>query len=195
VQDYVIQYIKDFFSGFGDYLDDKAKDMAVAFLEWRSEGIPQFSYDENGNPYLTPEEAEKLIYMLPVAGLEVQEEKILASIIGKGTVKYGPMNKGPLPDAIAKTFRSNTYIKLVTQEEITLYRVYGGKAGEMSSFWTRTKPQGPLQATIDNALDQNWGNTATNISTIKVPKGTTIYDGFAAGQRGLVGWWRQSSIY
>jgi hypothetical protein len=101
--------------------------------------------------------------------------------------RYNPINKGPLPDAVAKTFRSSTYSKVVTQQETTLYRVYGGKAGEIGGYWTRTKPQGPLQAVIDSALDQNWGNTATEMSTIIVPKGTTIYEGAAAAQRGLVG--------
>jgi filamentous hemagglutinin len=47
--------------------------------------------------------------------------------------------------------------------------------------------QQPLQSVIDSALDQSWGNTATNISTIKVPEGTTIYQGYAAQQGGLVG--------
>lgn len=97
------------------------------------------------------------------------------------------MNKGLLTDAIANTFRSGTYTKVVTQEETTLYRVYSGKAGELGSYWTRIKPQGPLQSTIDSALDQNLGNTATNVSTIKVPKEMTIYEGTAAEQRGLVG--------
>lgn len=97
------------------------------------------------------------------------------------------MNKGPLPDAVANTFRSGTYTEVVTQGETTLYRVYGGKAGELGSYWTTTKPQGPLQSTIDSALEQNWGNTATNVATIKVPKGMTIYQGAAAPQGGLVG--------
>lgn len=97
------------------------------------------------------------------------------------------MNEGPLPEAIANTFRSGTYTEIVTQEETTLYRVYGGKAGQLGSYWTTTKPQGPVQSIIDSALDQSWGNTATNVVTINVPKGTTIYQGFAAPQGGLVG--------
>ena len=100
---------------------------------------------------------------------------------------FGPINKGPLPDAVANTFRSGTYSEIVTQGEITLYRAYGGKAGKLGNYWTTTKPKGSLQSIIDSALDQNWGNTATNISTIKVPKGTTIYQGYAAQQGSLVG--------
>jgi hypothetical protein len=61
------------------------------------------------------------------------------------------------------TFRSGTYTRYVTQVETILYRVYGGKVGELGSYWTRTKPQGPLQSVIDSALDQKWGNNATQV--------------------------------
>ena len=108
------------------------------------------------------------------------------SVGGPGNT-YNPINKGPLPDKVANTFRSGTYTEVVTQGDTTLYRVYGGKAGELGPYWTTTKPQGPLQSVIDSALDQNWGNTATNVTTIKVPQGTTIYQGYAASQGGLVG--------
>lgn len=97
------------------------------------------------------------------------------------------MNKGPLSESIANTFRSGTYTKIVTQEETVLYRVYGGKAGQLGSYWTTTKPQGSIQSIIDSALNPNWGNNATKAVSINVPKGTTIYQGFAAPQGGLVG--------
>ena len=76
---------------------------------------------------------------------------------------------------------------MVTQETTTLYRAYGGKADEVGSYWTRTTPTGPLQTKIDSALLPKWGNTAENASRITVPKGTTIYDGFAAPQGNLLG--------
>lgn len=114
--------------------------------------------------------------MVVVVGNSYHHLKGCYSFTPKGAGKaFGAMNKGPLPDAVANTFRSGTYIEVVTQGETTLYRVYGGKAGEIGSYWTTTKPQGPLQSVVDSALDQSWGNTATNILTIKVPKGTTIY--------------------
>jgi filamentous hemagglutinin len=31
-------------------------------------------------------------------------------------------------------------------------------------------------------LNPQWGNTATKITTVKIPKGTTIYEGFAEQQ-------------
>lgn len=54
----------------------------------------------------------------------------------------------------------------------------------MGQYWTTIKPLGPLQAQIDLALKPEWGNTATQITTIKVPAGQTIYQGAAASQGG-----------
>lgn len=88
---------------------------------------------------------------------------------------------------MAATFRGGSYTQLVVQEATTLCRAYGGKAGELGSYWTRTPPSDPLQSLIDSALLSKWGNTAENISTITVPKGTTISEGFAAPQGSLMG--------
>jgi hypothetical protein len=104
-----------------------------------------------------------------------------------GGVRFGPLNRGPLPDKVADTFRSGSYTGTTISETTTLYRVHGGTAGELGQFWTRTPPAGPLQSQIDLALNPAWGNTATQVTTIRVPAGTTIFEGFAAGQGGLVG--------
>lgn len=39
-----------------------------------------------------------------------------------------------------------------------------------------------MQSQMDLALNPKWGNTATNISTVTVSKGTMIYEGTAASQ-------------
>ena len=101
--------------------------------------------------------------------------------------KFSPANPGPLPEAIAKTFRGASYSEKVADGSMTLYRAYGGKAGELGNYWTRTKPTGPLQSTIDSALDPAWGNTAENVSSITIPKGTKFYEGAVAPQGNLVG--------
>ena len=90
-------------------------------------------------------------------------------------------------EAVAGTFRGGSYTQAVTQEATTLYRAYGGSAGEFGSYWSRTAPTGPLQARIDSALLPQWGNTAEKVSTMTVPRGTTIYEGFAALQGNLMG--------
>lgn len=109
-----------------------------------------------------------------------------AASIG-GAVRYGPTNPGPLSEAVANTFRGGSYTATTLAEETTLYRIYGGSAGPMGSYWTRAAPTGPLQAQLDLALIPSWGNTATKVSTIRVPAGSTIYEGFAAPQATGVG--------
>ena len=104
-----------------------------------------------------------------------------------GLVQHGPLNPGPLPEAVANTFRGGSYTANTVSEVTTLYRVYGGRAMQIGGYWTRTKPAGPVQAIIDSALNPQWGNPATNVAVIRVPAGTTIYEGTAAAQGGLVG--------
>ena len=111
----------------------------------------------------------------------------MRSASAEAAIRYGPMSAGPLPAAISNTFRSASYAEITLSEVTTLYRVYGGTAGQMGAFWTRTAPSGPLQSTIDLALNPQWGNTATKIARIQVPAGTTIFEGTAATQGGLLG--------
>jgi RHS repeat-associated protein len=110
-----------------------------------------------------------------------------ASNTAGSIVRYGPMNPGPLPDSVTNTFRSGSYTANTLSQPTTLYRVHGGSAGPLGNFWTRTPPAGPLQAKIDLAIRPEWGNTATQVTRITVPPGTTIFEGAAASQGGLVG--------
>ena len=107
---------------------------------------------------------------------------VVATGVAAKAVRYGPHNPGPLNDAIASTFRSSSYTMTDLSEATTLYRVYGGQAGELGSYWTRTRPAGPLQSQLDSALNPAWGNSATSVATARVPAGTTIYEGAAASQ-------------
>ncbi len=113
----------------------------------------------------------------------------IGSVAAESTaVRWGPATgAGPLGSDIAATFRGASYTQTVTTEATTLYRAYGGTAGEIGGFWTRTAPTGSLQFRIDAALAPQWGNTAELISTIRVPSGTIIFEGFAAPQGSLLG--------
>jgi hypothetical protein len=93
---------------------------------------------------------------------------------------------GPLGAEIANTFRSATYVERTLDEPLTLYRVYGVKSGKLGSYWTTTKPSGGLQSQLDLALLTEWGGVPAKTATIKVPKGTTIFEGVAAPQTGKV---------
>lgn len=104
-----------------------------------------------------------------------------------GVIRHGPLNPGPLADDVAGTFRTGTYNAVTSAEPTTLYRVYSDPARQLGPYWTRTRPTGPVQSIIDNALYPAWGNRATSWTQIRVPGGTTFYEGAAAAQRGLVG--------
>jgi hypothetical protein len=104
------------------------------------------------------------------------------------STRWGPATgQGPLSQDVVSTFRSGSYTETAATEATTLYRTYGGNSGALGSYWTRTQPSGALQSQIDSALNPAWGNTATKISTIQVPSGTTIFEGAAASQGGLLG--------
>jgi hypothetical protein len=92
-----------------------------------------------------------------------------------------------LDDSVAASFRSASYTEVISEEPILLYRVYGGSAGKIGSYWTDIKPSGPLQSQLDSALAPQWGNTAQNVVTIEVPAGTKMYKGYAAPQSTGVG--------
>jgi hypothetical protein len=105
-----------------------------------------------------------------------------ADLVAPSATRFGPANPGPLDDSVAATFRSASYDEVVLSQDTLLYRVYGGQAGPIGGYWSRTPPSGPMQAQIDLALNPQWGNLATDVATIRVPAGTTIYEGAAAAQ-------------
>ena len=43
-------------------------------------------------------------------------------------IRWGPLNGGPLSDAVTSTFRGGSYTESVLSGETTLYRSYGGNA-------------------------------------------------------------------
>ena len=100
----------------------------------------------------------------------------------KDSIKWTAVNgPGPLGEKVAGTFRRGTYVESVLAQDITIYRVYGGAAGELRNYWTYVPPAGPFQSKIDGALA--WGNSAEHIVAVKVPAGTTIYEGVTAPQK------------
>jgi hypothetical protein len=128
---------------------------------------------------------EALSPNLPTYGY-VWVDDSLSNISGSRKA-FGPTNEGPLKLDVANTFRGGAYTEIQLSDDLHIYRVYGGSAGEIGHYWTTQQPQGPLQSVIDSALDQSWGNTATEVSIALVPKGTSIYIGYAEHQGGLVG--------
>lgn len=103
-----------------------------------------------------------------------------------GSTAWNPTNgPGPLGSQVASTFRSGTYTERTLSDPLVVYHTYGGTSGPLSSYWTRTSPTGPLQSRLDSALLSEWGNTATRVTRIRIPAGTTVFEGFAGPQRGV----------
>ncbi len=109
-------------------------------------------------------------------------------VVSAAVKHWNPLNgPGPLALRDALSFRSATYTAHFLQEPTILHRSYSDSAKALGSYWSRTKPSGPLQSTMDNALKSSWGNRATHTLTIKAPPGTLVYEGVVAPQGGLLG--------
>lgn len=112
----------------------------------------------------------------------------LSKVIKGKMVRYGPLKSGPLHkikvgnQTVADTFRSSSYFETVLEEPLKVYRVYGGEAGELGSYWSRVKPTGPGQATLDAALLPNFRNSAQKVAEVTIPAGTKIFEGVASPQ-------------
>ena len=108
-------------------------------------------------------------------------------LVHNSCFQHSPISGGPLPTEISRLFRGGSYVETRLSEPVVLFRVHGGTAGPVGAWWSRQSAAGPLQAQIDLALLPQWGNTAQRVTRIEVPAGTTIFEGFAEAQGGLVG--------
>ncbi|MDQ0217381.1 transposase [Peribacillus cavernae] len=118
---------------------------------------------------------------------------------GKTNYTYNMIeNPGPLTEinpGAASTFRSGMYNVKILESETILYR--SGKAGggknALGQYFTR-EPGTRIQGRLDSAVKAQWIDPKTGVLTglspldtvyaIKIPKGTTIYEGPAGNQGG-----------
>jgi hypothetical protein len=97
----------------------------------------------------------------------------------------GPLSR--LPRSVVahdptSTFRGSQYLVRTTDQPVTLYRVFTEGGFERGQYWTTVPPAGQTQAILDSALVPAWGNRATAVTEIRVPRGQVLYEGFAAPQ-------------
>jgi hypothetical protein len=91
-----------------------------------------------------------------------------------------------LSDDVARTFKGGEYATRTLDEDLVLRRYYDGSSSrQIGSYWTRTTYSSPGRAKQYLALPT--ANTAEKMVTIRVPAGTTIYEGKAAGAFGRRG--------
>lgn len=96
--------------------------------------------------------------------------------------KVEEVEKEPLPDSIAKSFKDGEYRTVVTTEPITLYRVYGGRSTVEGSYCTTEPCVDKDKTRNDLALKSSWGNTIDKEAEIVVPAGTKLNIGRAEEQ-------------
>ncbi|WP_231147446.1 hypothetical protein [Streptococcus equi] len=90
--------------------------------------------------------------------------------------------KENLPGWIADSFTDSHYRTVITGEEITLYRTFGGASDAGGGFVTTVPATNRIQAKIDTALLPEWKNTRQYEAVIKIPKGSQLNIGKVAPQ-------------
>ena len=148
--------------------------------------------------------------MLTISGAGTVVAKISGRVVGNiGEVGVGANaaersfafnaieSPGPLaslPGKPATNFYGGKYNQTVLTDDLVLYR--GGEAGKPLGQWfTREAPQSVAQIRIDSAVKPQWIDPKTGVLTgtstidtmyaVRIPKGTTIYEGPVGYQGGI----------
>ena len=130
-------------------------------------GINNYQYAPNPITWIDP------------LGLSCKEFGIYSTAIDD---KVSVVDKEDIPDWIAESFTDSEYRTVVTNEDIVVYRVYGGNAKLGGSFVSTSPAPNKIQAKIDAALLPEWKNTRQLEAEIVIPSGTTLNIGKVAPQ-------------
>ncbi|MFD2506046.1 hypothetical protein ACFSS9_16025 [Paenibacillus septentrionalis] len=96
--------------------------------------------------------------------------KYATAIDNKVTLK----DQVELPSWLKETFTEGQYRTVVTNENIIVYRTFGGKAGENGAFATTVPAANRISSKIDSALLPEWKNSRQYEAVIEIPKGTEL---------------------
>ncbi len=88
--------------------------------------------------------------------------------------KVKVIEKEDLPYWISESFTDSVYRTVVTKENITFYRSFGGGARANGAFVTTSSAGNRINAKINTALVPDWGNTRQYEAVIEVPKGEVL---------------------
>ena len=98
------------------------------------------------------------------------------------SVKIKETQKASLPEEMVKSFEGGIYKTGILEEDLIVYRAFGGNAKLGGSYVTTSAAGNRINAKIEAALLPSWKNTREFEAIIKVPKGTTISYGKVAPQ-------------
>ncbi|WP_192824988.1 ribonuclease YeeF family protein [Peribacillus frigoritolerans] len=88
--------------------------------------------------------------------------------------KVKVIEKVDLPDWISESFTDGIYRTVITEENITFYRTYGGGAKVNGAFVTTSPAGNRINAKINTALVPDWKNSRQYEAVIEVPKGQVL---------------------
>ncbi len=83
---------------------------------------------------------------------------------------------------MVSSFRDGHYTTVITNEEITVYRSFGGRAKIDGGYATTVPATSRANTIVDSALLPEWQNTAKYEEVIRIPKGTRLNIGKVAPQ-------------
>ena len=167
----------------GDYLYSENNEyLEVDKVHVEKNNYPSYVYnlsiDENHNYFVGEEQV--LVHNManmkscsqPIEGVSKATDYGKYSTIIDDKVKV--IDKVDLPEWIGESFTDGNYRTVVTEQNITFYRTYGGGAKVDGSFVTTTPAGNRINAKINTALVPEWKNSRQYEAVIEVPKGTTI---------------------
>jgi hypothetical protein len=92
-----------------------------------------------------------------------------------------------LRDSTRATFLNGDATHMVLDEPLTVFRSHGGNASKVGRFTTLDVFDSRVDTRNGLALLQEWGNSVTKLTTVELPKGTSVWVGKAAPQVGKNG--------
>ncbi len=113
---------------------------------------------------------------------EVANKKLKVKYPTKIDSQVTEIEKAKLPDWMIRTFTEGEYRTVVTNENVTLYRTFGGRSDAGGAFATTMSAKNRIQAKIDTALLPEWGGTRMYEARIEVPRGQVLNIGQVAEQ-------------
>ena len=109
-------------------------------------------------------------------------QEVLDPSVAEERTTFTPEDKGPLSPQDAAAFKDGKYTEKVLLKDVQVERLHGGGAFPQGRWVTGgARPLG-LEGKIRMALRPEWGNAASQSSTLTLKAGTKVYEGIVAGQ-------------
>ncbi|CAF1270394.1 unnamed protein product [Rotaria sordida] len=130
---------------------------------------------------------------LPNEGTSIGSRSSVGASSGNGNGRKAPYDVGNLTGKESNdsnndvsNFVGGSYTIVTPINKVTLYRLYGGKAGKVGQYWTLEEREGNWGTRHDLALLDEW-NSVKFSTKIDIPEGVYFIVGRVAAQKGALG--------